>query len=253
MSRRCGEDKRSRALWGTARAQVNNLVVGVTKGFEKKLEISGVGYKAAVAGKNLQLSLGYSHDVIYPIPAGVTIVDAEADGNHGRRHRQAAGRPGRGGNSRLSAAPSPTRARASNTPANSSSARKGRRSKGQEPWPGRTIPRSAARRASAATIRRTRAAVRVFSVFRSSAQIYAQVIDDAKGVTLAAASSLEKTMREELKTGANIDAARRIGKEIAERAKKAGVDKVVFDRGGYMYHGRVKALAEGAREGGLDF
>ena len=91
------------------------------------------------------------------------------------------------------------------------------------------------------------------SVFRSSEQIYAQVIDDSKGVTLASASSLEKTFREELKTGANVEAARRIGKEIAERAKKAGVDKVVFDRGAYRYHGRVKALAEGAREGGLDF
>ena len=68
-----GQDKRSRALWGTARARVANLVTGVTKGFEKKLEITGVGYKAAIAGKNLQLSLGYSHDVLYPIPTGVTI------------------------------------------------------------------------------------------------------------------------------------------------------------------------------------
>ncbi len=91
------------------------------------------------------------------------------------------------------------------------------------------------------------------SVFRSSKQIYAQVIDDARGHTIAAASSLEKTLRELMKTGANIDAARRVGKELADRAKKAGVDKVVFDRGGYMYHGRVKALADGAREGGLDF
>ncbi len=65
--------KRARALWGTSRAQVNNLVVGVTKGFEKKLDITGVGYKAAVAGKSLQLSLGYSHDINYPIPAGVAI------------------------------------------------------------------------------------------------------------------------------------------------------------------------------------
>src|ERR1700728_1742968 len=80
------------------------------------------------------------------------------------------------------------------------------------------------------------------SVFRSSEQIYAQVIDDSKGVTLAAASSLEKTLRESLKTGANVEAARRVGKEIAERAKKTGVDKVGFDRGGYMYHRRVKAL-----------
>jgi large subunit ribosomal protein L6 len=68
-----GEDKRSRAMWGTTRAQVQNLVGGVTKGFEKKLEVNGVGYKAALAGKNLQLSLGYSHDITYPIPAGVTI------------------------------------------------------------------------------------------------------------------------------------------------------------------------------------
>jgi large subunit ribosomal protein L6 len=71
------EDKRSRAMWGTARAQVQNLVGGVTKGFEKKLEINGVGYKAAVAGKNLQLSLGYSHDILYPIPTGVTITAAK--------------------------------------------------------------------------------------------------------------------------------------------------------------------------------
>jgi large subunit ribosomal protein L6 len=67
------EDKRARAMWGTTRARVQNLVVGVTKGFEKKLEINGVGYKVAVAGKNLQMSLGYSHDIIYPIPASVTI------------------------------------------------------------------------------------------------------------------------------------------------------------------------------------
>ena len=91
------------------------------------------------------------------------------------------------------------------------------------------------------------------SVFRSSEQIYAQVIDDSKGVTVASASTLEKAMREELKTGANVEAAKKIGLAIAERAKAAGITKVVFDRGGYLYHGRVKALAEGAREGGLDF
>ena len=91
------------------------------------------------------------------------------------------------------------------------------------------------------------------SVFRSSKQIYAQVIDDEQGRTLAAASSLEKAMRESLRTGATVEAARIVGKELAERAKKAGVARVVFDRGGYMYHGRVKALAEGAREGGLEF
>ncbi|MGD0719562.1 MAG: 50S ribosomal protein L6 [Roseiarcus sp.] len=68
------DSKRARAMWGTSRSMIQNLVVGVTKGFEKKLEINGVGYRAAVAGKNLQMALGFSHDVIYPIPAGVTIV-----------------------------------------------------------------------------------------------------------------------------------------------------------------------------------
>ena len=91
------------------------------------------------------------------------------------------------------------------------------------------------------------------SVFRSSKQIYAQIIDDEKGVTLVSASSMEKENREKLKTGANIEAAKAVGKLVAERAAAKGVKTVVFDRGGYMFHGRVKALADGAREGGLEF
>ena len=91
------------------------------------------------------------------------------------------------------------------------------------------------------------------SVHRSSKQIYAQIIDDARGETLVAASSLEKEQREGLKTGANVEAAKAIGKLIAERAAAKGIKDVVFDRGGYIYHGRVKAVAEGAREGGLNF
>jgi large subunit ribosomal protein L18 len=91
------------------------------------------------------------------------------------------------------------------------------------------------------------------SVFRSSKQIYAQIIDDGNGCTLASASSLEKAMRESLKTGADKAAAAAIGKLVAERAVKAGIAQVVFDRSGYRFHGRVKALADAAREGGLDF
>jgi large subunit ribosomal protein L18 len=91
------------------------------------------------------------------------------------------------------------------------------------------------------------------SVFRSSKHIYAQVIDDDKGETLVAASSIEKPMRGSLKTGANIEAAKAVGKLVAERAIAKGVKDVVFDRGGYLYHGRVKALADAAREGGLNF
>ena len=91
------------------------------------------------------------------------------------------------------------------------------------------------------------------SVFRSSRHIYAQIIDDAAGRTLAAASSLEKDLRGSGKTGADKAAATAVGELIAARATKAGVKDVVFDRGPYLYHGRVKALADGAREGGLNF
>src|ERR1051325_5637307 len=86
-------------------------------------------------------------------------------------------------------------------------------------------------------------------VFRSSKHIYAQVIDDTKGVTVAAASSMEKDVRG--KTGANIEAAKAVGKRVAERATAKGVKEVQFDRGSYLYHGRVKALAAAARAGGL--
>ena len=87
-------------------------------------------------------------------------------------------------------------------------------------------------------------------VFRSNANIYAQLIDDVNGVTLCAASSNEKDFEG---LGSNCEAANKVGKLIAERAKAKGIETVVFDRGGYIYHGRVKALADGAREGGLDF
>jgi large subunit ribosomal protein L18 len=91
------------------------------------------------------------------------------------------------------------------------------------------------------------------SVFRSSKHIYAQVIDDGEGVTLAAASTAEKSAREGLKTGASVEAAKAVGKLIAQRAQEKGIKDVIFDRGAYLYHGRIKALAEAAREGGLNF
>jgi large subunit ribosomal protein L18 len=91
------------------------------------------------------------------------------------------------------------------------------------------------------------------SVYRSNGHIYAQVIEDRTGRTLVSASSLDKETRQELKGGNNVAAAKLIGKKIAERARAAGIEKVVFDRGGYMYHGRVEALAAAAREVGLKF
>jgi large subunit ribosomal protein L18 len=91
------------------------------------------------------------------------------------------------------------------------------------------------------------------SVFRSGLHIYAQIIDDAAGATLAQASTIDKSLKGSLKTTANIEAAKAVGKLIAERAVAKGIKEVAFDRGGYKYHGRVKALADAAREGGLSF
>ena len=91
------------------------------------------------------------------------------------------------------------------------------------------------------------------SVFRSGKHIYAQVIDDAKGATVVSASTLDKDVRDNLKKASTIEAASFIGKLVAEKAVKSGVNEVVFDRGGYIYHGRVKALADAARAAGLKF
>jgi large subunit ribosomal protein L18 len=91
------------------------------------------------------------------------------------------------------------------------------------------------------------------SVFRSSKQIYVQVIDDSTGRTVAAASTLDKDLKGSLKKGSDLAAAQAVGKLVAKRALEAGVTKVVFDRGGYLYHGRVRALADAAREAGLNF
>ena len=91
------------------------------------------------------------------------------------------------------------------------------------------------------------------NVFRSLSNIYAQVIDDTLGVTLAAASTMDKDVKAALEYGGNVEAAKAVGKAIAQKAKAKGINQVVFDRGGYIYHGRVAALAEAAREAGLEF
>lgn len=91
------------------------------------------------------------------------------------------------------------------------------------------------------------------AVFRSNQHIYAQVIDDTRHHTIVSASTLEADLRSELETGANCDASAQVGKLLAERAVAQGIKQVVFDRGGNLYHGRIKALADAAREGGLDF
>ncbi|UJF33699.1 50S ribosomal protein L18 [Paenibacillus hexagrammi] len=91
------------------------------------------------------------------------------------------------------------------------------------------------------------------NIFRSSKHMYAQLIDDVAGVTLVSASTQDKELKGEVGNGGNVEAARKVGELVAKRAKEKGVEKVVFDRGGYLYHGRVQALADAAREAGLEF
>lgn len=98
-----------------------------------------------------------------------------------------------------------------------------------------------------------RSALPRLNIYRSTGHIYGQIIDDKAGRTLVAASSLDSEIKQTLKSGGNVAAAKSVGKVLAERAKGAGIERVVFDRGGYAYHGRVKAFADAAREGGLKF
>jgi len=116
----------------------------------------------------------------------------------------------------------------------------------------RNVVRRRIHQRSIARLRGVAQAPRV-NVFRSSAHIYAQVVDDSRGHTVVAASSRDPELRKTVKSGGNIAAAKAVGLELAKRAKAAGITRVVFDRGGYAYHGRVKALADAAREGGLKF
>ena len=200
-------------------------------------------------GQALSMQLGFSHDVDIPPPAGITFaVPKQTEIKH-LRHRQAAGR----------------RDRRPDPPYPSAGALQGqgralRRRKGppqgrQEEvshgalssrHPPSAAPSAPARASSKLANGRPR-----LSVFRSSKNIYAQVIDDERGVTLAAASSLEGGKAKA--KGSDKDAAARVGDLVAQRAMEKGVKDVVFDRGGYLYHGRVKALADAAREAGLNF
>lgn len=116
------------------------------------------------------------------------------------------------------------------------------------------VSRNDARKARHARVRTKlagTASIPRLNVFRSNSNIFAQIIDDEKGITLVSASSIDKELK--LENGGNAQAAQKVGELIAKRAKEAKIEKVVFDRGGYLYHGRVKALAEAARENGLEF
>ncbi len=232
---------------GTARALLNSMVIGVTEGFTKKLQLVGVGYRAAVKGNVINLSLGFSHPVDHQLPAGITaecptqteIVLKGAD-------KQVM--------ARLQRICAPTvvlsliKARVFVTPTKSCVPKRLRRSK-VTLWI-RNLLVSVVRPAHAAA--QELGATRLV-VHRTPRHIYAQVIAPNGSEVLVAASTVEKAIAEQLKYTGNKDAAAAVGKAVAERALEKGIKDVSFDRSGFQYHGRVQALADAAREAGLQF
>ena len=235
------------AMSGTTRAHLANMVAGVTKGFEKKLELVGVGYRAAVQGKKLNLTLGFSHPVEFPIPDGHHDRNAEPERDHREGHGPAAGRPGGG---RVAPLPSAGAVQGQGRQV----LERANRDQGSEEEVAMAIDKKQKRQRRA---RRTRVRISLLGVHRlcvhrTPQHIYAQIIAPEGNRVVASASTLNKELRGSLKGTGNIAAAAAVGKEIAARAKKAGVEKVAFDRSGFKYHGRVKALADAAREAGLN-
>ena len=232
---------------GLSRSLVENIVVGVSSGFDRKLELQGVGYRAQVQGQTLKLALGFSHDIDFPVPEGIKVecpsqTEIVISGTDKQKVGQVASE----------IAPivrrSLIKAKACAMKVNTSSAKKARRSRDWS-WVRNFRQMSAANCVFAASLKSGERTPRL-SVYRSSKHIYAQ-LSTIRRRTLAAASTKDKDYSGE--KGGNVEAAGLVGKQIAERAIKAGVENVIFDRGGYIYHGRVKALAEAAREAGLKF
>ncbi len=231
-----------RALHGLTRTLVANMVQGVTAGYEKRLEIQGVGYRAQLKGKNLELAVGYSHPVPIAAPGGDRVRGAPAHEDRGEGHLQAA----RGGDRRdhPQAAP-PGAVQGQGHPLRG----RVRGPEGREEGmtlltkPERRLKR---RRRVRAKIAGTATRPRI-SVFRSNKGLSAQAIDDVTGRTLAAVNWYEP----ELGTLAKGERTARAGALLAERVKAAGVSEAVFDRGGYLYHGHVRAFAEALREAGI--
>ena len=245
------ETKHARAMWGTTRALVNNMVTGVSKGFSVTLEINGVGYRAAVQGRHAQSAarLQPRHRVSDPQRRQDRLRTADPD--HGQRRRPPARRPDRGRDPRLPSArtlqgqgdqildrdrpPQGRQEEVSRCP--------------RKPKPSFCAGGSGCGAICAApptTGRASRCFARRSTSMRKSSTTRPDALWRRPRPSTAGS-------RPSLKTGADIAAASAVGKLVAERAKAAGVEQVVFDRGAYLFHGRVKALADAAREGGLDF
>ena len=255
---RPNDERDNRALHGLTRSLVNNMVVGVTDGFRKQLEIVGVGYRAESQGADgIRLALGFSHPVLVKAPEGITFevpvptqivvngIDKEvvgqvaADIRSIRKPEPYKGKGVRYQGERVLRKAGKAGKKLVSTMMRASIAQIRRES--------RIRRHRRVRKKIHGTAERPRLAV-----YRSNKHVVAQVIDDDAGRTLAAASTAEADVRG-AGSGATVDAAARIGKLVAERAKAAGIEQVVFDRGGFIYHGRIAALAAAARDEGLEF
>ena len=237
------------ALHGTLRALVAGMVKGVTDGYEKKLTLVGVGYRAQAAGDKLNLSLGFSHPVVHKMPKGVkaeTPVQTEIviKGIDKQQVGQVAAEI------RAYRPPEPYKGKGVRYSDERVDAQRD-----QEEVRGQAMNKKQARtrRARKTRIRIAEQRANRLVVSRSNCHIYAQIIAPTGDKVLASASTVEVDVRKDLKNGGNKSAAAAIGKRIADKAKALGIDAVAFDRSGYKYHGRVKALADAAREGGLKF
>ena len=225
-------------MCGTMRALLNNMVIGVSQGFEKKLQLIGVGYRAQAQGQKLNLSLGFSHPIEFNVPAGIVVET-----------------------------PSQTEilVKGSDKQQVGEVAAKIRAYRPPEPYKGKGVRYvdehvvmnqkkiNRIRRGKRIRLNIREAGKVSLIVNKTSQHTYAQIISADGCSVLASASTLQAEVREGLKHAANIEAAAKVGKIIAEKAKQLGLNSIAFDRSGFRYHGRVKALADAAREAGLEF
>ena len=235
--------KQRHAYHGLYRALVHNMVVGVSEGYKKELELVGVGYRASNNGNIIDLALGYTHNIFIQLPPEIK-VETKSERNKNP----------------LIILESCDKQLLGQVCAKIRSFRKPEPYKGKGiKFVGEEIRRKSGKSAGAKIERRIKIKYRVrnkisgtperprMSVFRSNKQIYVQVIDDLSGKTLAAASSLGMSAMPKKEQAA------KVGELIAKKAQEAGITAVVFDRNGYLYHGRVKEVADAARNGGLKF
>ena len=250
--------KKMKSLHGLTRTLINNMVIGVTEGYQKVLEVNGVGYRAAKSGNKLTLNLGYSHPVEMEDPEGIeTVVEGQnkiiVKGLSKEKVGQFAAEI------RDKRRPEPYKGKGIKYADEVI-----RRKVGKT---GKKISKESVKMVS----KKSRSEVRVnkhrklrnrlsgtaecprLAVFRSNNHMYAQIIDDTVGNTLVSASTLQKDVKANLEKTNNVDAAAYLGKVIAEKALEKGIKDVVFDRGGFIYQGKVQALADAAREAGLNF